>query len=72
MAHIGLARAIGFDVLFGVSKSPEETLSNAVKWAQKAVELDNSLAEAQAALSSNFVYMRQHDKAIEAGEQAAL
>ena len=72
MANIGLARAIGFDVLFGVSKSPEETLSNSMKWAQKAVELDNSSAEAYAALSTTFVYMRQHGKAIEAGERAVM
>jgi adenylate cyclase len=72
MAYVGLARAISLDVLFGVSKSPEETLSNSVKWAQKAVELDNSLAEAQAALSSQFVFTRQHDKAIEAGEHAVM
>jgi tetratricopeptide (TPR) repeat protein len=72
MANIGLARAIGLDVLFGVGKSPEETLSNAMRWAQKAVELDNSLAEAYAAVSSNFVFMRQHDKAIEAGERAVM
>ena len=41
-----------------------------MKSAQKAVELDNSSAEAHAALEQYLLMMRQHDKAIEAGERA--
>ena len=37
---------------------------------QKAVELDNSSAEAQAAVSHVFLLMHQYDKAIESGERA--
>ena len=70
MAHKVLAMALLNDVLFGASKSPEETLSKAMKSAEKAVELDNSGAGAYATLSSVFLWMRQHDKAIEAAERA--
>ena len=45
-AHMDLAIALLDDVLFGASESPEETLSKAMKSAQKAVELDNSSAGA--------------------------
>ncbi len=70
MAHGSLALALLDDVLFGASKSPEETLSNAMKSAQKAVELDNSGAEVYTTFGSVFLWMRQHDKAIEAAERA--
>jgi len=70
MAYICLARAHGLDVWLGASESPKETLSNAMKLAQKAIELDNSSAEAHATLSFIFLAMRQHDKAIEVGERA--
>ena len=41
-----------------------------MKEAQRAIELDNSSAEAQAAVSHVFLLLRQHDKAIESGERA--
>ena len=36
-----------------------------MKEAQRAVELDNSSAEAQGAVGQVFLLLRQHDKAIE-------
>ena len=53
--------------MHGASESPQETLANAMKSAQRAIELDNSSAEAQAALSQIFLLLHQHDKAIEVG-----
>jgi adenylate cyclase len=58
------------DLWLAASESPKETLSNGMKMAQKAVALDDSNANAQAALSYVLLMMRQHDKAIEAGERA--
>ncbi|MGO9020554.1 MAG: adenylate/guanylate cyclase domain-containing protein [Syntrophobacteraceae bacterium] len=65
-----LANIYMIDLFLGASESPKETLSNGMKMAQKAVALDNSNASAQAALSYVLLMMRQHDKAIEAGERA--
>jgi len=70
MAHIVLSRALAQDVWLGASESPLETLANAMKEAQKAIELDSSSADAQAAVSNIFLLLHQHDKAIEVAEQA--
>jgi len=70
MPYANLAIRLNLDLFFGASESPKETLSNAMKFAQRAIELDNSSAEAHAALSEILLGMRQHDNAIEAGERA--
>ncbi len=69
-AHIALAFALMQEFWQATSASPQETLANAMKEAQRAIELDDSSAEAQAALSQVFLLLRQHDKAIEIGERA--
>jgi len=68
--YANLARALYMDLFYGAGESPKETLSNAMNLAQKAVELDNSSADAYAIVSGILLGMRQHDKAIEAGERA--
>jgi adenylate cyclase len=68
--YANLSNSLYSDLFYGASESPEETLSNAMNLAQKAVELDNSPGEAYAALSLILLGMGQHDKAIEAGERA--
>lgn len=68
--YAALAQRLYMDVFLGASESPKETFSNAMKLAQKAVELDNSSAEAHAVMSAIFLGMWQHDEAIDAGEQA--
>jgi len=70
MAHSYLSAILGQEVWLGASESPQETLSNAMKEAQRAIELDNSSAEAQGAVGHVFLLLRQHDKAIENGERA--
>jgi adenylate cyclase len=70
LAYTRLSRALWRNVIYGASESPQETLSNAMKLAQKAVELDSSSAEAHAAVSVISVQMHQDDKAIEFGERA--
>jgi adenylate cyclase len=69
-AHIDLSFMLQKEVWLGASESPQETLSNAMKLAQRAIELDNSSAEAQAAVSDIFLLLGQHAKAIESGELA--
>jgi adenylate cyclase len=69
-AHSALSFTLALEVWEAASASPQETLSNAMKEAQRAVELDNSSAEAQAAVGNVFLLLRQHDKAIEIGERA--
>ena len=70
MSYANLAHSLHMGLFYGASESPKETLSNAMKAAQKAVEVDNSSAEAHAALCGILLGMRQHEKAIEAGERA--
>jgi len=70
MAYVGLARSLRMHWYFGPRESLIEALSKAMEAAEKAVELDNSSAEAHAALSTIFVSMHQLDRAIEAGERA--
>ena len=70
MAHIALSYTLAREVWLGASESPQETLANAMKEAQRAIELDNSSAEAQTAVSNVFLLLHQHDKAIEVAQQA--
>ena len=70
MAHVELANSLAMEVWTGASESPQETLAEAMKEAQRAVELDISSAEALAAVSHVFLLMHQNDKAIEVGERA--
>ena len=70
MPYIRLSRAYTAEVYYRPAESPEEKLSKAVKSAEKAIELDGSLAEGHAALGYALLTMRQHDKAIEVAERA--
>jgi adenylate cyclase len=69
-AYVSLAYALYVDVLMGGSESPKEALSNAMRSAQKAVELDNSSSDAHAVVCNILLGMREYDKALEAGERA--
>jgi adenylate cyclase len=70
MAHTDLANTTAMELWTGASQSPQETLAKAMKSAQRAVELDSTSAEAQAAVSHVYLLSHQHDKAIEVGERA--
>ncbi len=70
MAHIVLSMEIAKEVWLGASESPQETLSQAMKEARRAVELDNSSAEALAAVGNVFLLLHQPDKAIEVEQRA--
>ncbi|MGO9139751.1 MAG: adenylate/guanylate cyclase domain-containing protein [Syntrophales bacterium] len=70
MAYSHLSTALTNSMFYGASESPKEDLSNALKLAEKAVELDRSSAEAHAAVSYVLLWMHQFDKALEFGERA--
>jgi adenylate cyclase len=70
MAYKTLARAHLTDVWIGTSKSPKQSIGNAMKLLQKAIALDDTYAEAHAYLGFLYSTIRQHDKALVQGEKA--
>jgi adenylate cyclase len=59
-----------FDVVYKSSKSPRESIRQALKLAQKSIVLDDSYPPALGLLSNLYLITRQHKKAIEEGEKA--
>jgi adenylate cyclase len=70
MAHIALSFALAQEVWVGASQSPQETLALAMQEAQKAIELDQTSAEALDAVGNVFLLLHQHDKAIKVEQRA--
>ena len=54
----------------GWSKSPEESITQALELAQRAITLDSSQADAFSLLGNIYLLTRQYDKAITEGERA--
>ena len=69
-AYAELAREIFLDVWLGASKSPKDSMMKAIELARKALELDNSMASAQALLGQFFTMVRQHERGINEAEKA--
>jgi len=65
-----LARTHFMDAWLGSSKSPKASLMTAIDLTQKAIVLDDSLADSHALLGYLYTLTRQHDKAIAQGERA--
>ena len=65
-----LARTHFMDAWLGSSKSPKVSLMTAIDLTQKAIVLDDSLADSHALLGYLYTLTRQHDKAIAQGERA--
>lgn len=55
---------------FGLSESPEESIKMAFEYAQKAVELDDTLDWSHMLLASIYVLKRQFDKAVSEAKRA--
>jgi len=70
IAYSHLARTHNMDMWFGSSKSPGESLKQALKFAKKAVALDENLADAHSILGYIYTLMRQHEQAIAEGKKA--
>jgi tetratricopeptide (TPR) repeat protein len=58
------------ELLIGFSDSPEKSLAKAVELAQKALALDDTLADAHSLLGSIYMLQQQWDKAVDEGERS--
>jgi adenylate cyclase len=58
------------DIMNGWSKDYEESVGYALEFAQKAIAIDESQADAYALLGYVYLFQRQFDRAIEEGEHA--
>jgi TolB-like protein/Tfp pilus assembly protein PilF len=69
-AYQSLAGGLMLSVWFGLSQSPKETLMQAIKMAEKAVEIDESFENAHGLLAFLYTLVRKHDLGIKKGERA--
>jgi len=69
-AYLALSRNTMLDIWLGASKSPRESLMKAMELAKKAIELDNSLADAQGVLARLYTLAREHEKGIAEAQKA--
>jgi adenylate cyclase len=67
---VGLSYTHWTDVICGWSRSPGKSISQAVELAQKALALDDSLADTHVLLGNIYLMKRQYDLAIKSGEKA--
>jgi len=70
VAYMTLAHTHTFDIYYGTCKSLKESLKRALDLVEKAIELDDSLAEAHGILGCIYQLKRQHKKAIAEGRRA--
>jgi adenylate cyclase len=68
--YVLLAQIYLWDILLGITESPEKSLVKAKDLAEKAIALDNSESTAHGLLGSIYLMSRQHDKAITQVERA--
>jgi adenylate cyclase len=65
-----LGRTHMLDVWLGSSESPKDSIAKAMELLQKAIVLDDNLAEAHGLLGFLYAIERQHDKALAQGKKA--
>lgn len=58
------------DFLAGTGKSPKESLAQGIEWEQKALAMDDSLAEAHARLGHLYTFVHRHEEAITEADKA--
>jgi adenylate cyclase len=68
--YMGLAVTHVYDVWFGMTEYPEQSLAQAFELAQKAISLDDSNAAAYSVLGQVYGMKRQYEKAIAECERA--
>jgi adenylate cyclase len=68
-AYAGLAWTHMWEVWFGTSKSPKESLGRAIELGEKAIALDELEATAHAALGFFYAYAGQFDRAVAHAER---
>jgi adenylate cyclase len=69
-AYYALGRAHHLDVWLRVSKSPKQSIAKAMELLQKAIVLDDTLAEPHGRLGFLFSMIRQYDKGVAEAEKA--
>jgi len=72
MIYISLGYVYYYDYVMGNTRSPRETLEKGIELAQKALAMDDSLANAHGLLSRLYSYKGERDKAIAEGERAVF
>jgi len=70
MGYVHLGMVYHFDYWLGNTKSPRETLEKAIELAQKALAMDDSIADAHGLLCVLYAHHKEYDKAIAEGERA--
>ena len=70
MAYMTLAHTHAMDIYYGISRSSKESLKRAFDLVKKAIELDDTLAEAHSILGLIYQMKREHNKAISEGRRA--
>jgi adenylate cyclase len=70
MAYQLMAWVYIIDYWLGTSESPREFTEKGIEMIQKAIALDDTLAEAHAILSHLYTQKREYDKSIAEGERA--
>jgi len=70
VAYTYLAWTYLLELLIGLSDSPEQSMARAIEFAQKALALDDSLADAHALSGSIYLVQRQWEKAVAEGERS--
>jgi adenylate cyclase len=70
MAYLLMANVHSLDYWLGSTKSPQESVEKAIELAQKALALDDTLAEAHGFLGYLYTQKREYEKGIAQGERA--
>jgi adenylate cyclase len=69
MAYVTLAATHMMDVFLGSSKSPKDSIKQAMELNKKAMALDDSLPNAHSQLGLLYTMTRQHDKGVAEAER---
>jgi TolB-like protein/class 3 adenylate cyclase len=70
MGYLSLGWAYNYYYWQNIATSPQEILEKGIELAQKAIAMDDSLADAHALLCIQYRFKKQYDKAIVEGERA--
>jgi adenylate cyclase len=70
MGYFHLGVVYQRDYVLGNTKSPRETIEKGIELAQKALAMDDSIAEAHGLLCALYIAKKEYDKAIAEGERA--
>jgi adenylate cyclase len=70
MGYAYLGWVYHHDSMLDNTKSPRETIEKSMELAQKAVAMDDSIAEAHSLLCALYIRKKEYDKAIAEGERA--